>query len=158
MTICLLGVGTEHAMEDGKYVSGIHCLPPSLIDMSEVSAYEFKWWCSLFTLENPFIDSQWTIDTADKMVVWRQEAERIDEDACLIISGHSAPHFEMAPSMSVNLISLVTFCVGLREEEPQIAHPMSFTWGSLMALKRAHGMLNSTRSITWCPHYGTYCN
>ena len=33
--------------------------------------------------------------------------------------------FEMAPS--VNFISLVTSCVRLRDEEPQMAFPMSFT-------------------------------
>ena len=32
------------------------------------------------------------------------------------------------PSWSVNFISLVTSCVGLWKEEPQTAHPMSFTW------------------------------
>ncbi len=41
--------------------------------------------------------------------------------------------FGMAPSLSVNFISLVTSRVGLREEEPQKAHPMSFTWASLIA-------------------------
>ena len=38
--------------------------------------------------------------------------------------------FEMALSVSVNLISLVTYCVGLRGEEPQSALPTSFTWTS----------------------------
>ena len=32
-------------------------------------------------------------------------------------------HFEMTPGVSVNFISLVTSCVGLREEEPQTALP-----------------------------------
>ena len=31
--------------------------------------------------------------------------------------------FEVAPSMSVNFISIVTSCVGLKEEEPQTALP-----------------------------------
>ena len=35
-----------------------------------------------------------------------------------------------APSVSVNFIPLVTCCVGLRDVEPQTAHPMSFTWAS----------------------------
>ncbi len=39
---------------------------------------------------------------------------------------HSFPLFEMAPSVSVDFISLVTSCVGLREEL-QTAFPMSFT-------------------------------
>ena len=39
-------------------------------------------------------------------------------------------YIEMAPSMSVNFISLVTSRDVLREEEPQTAHPMSFTWVS----------------------------
>ena len=47
------------------------------------------------------------------------------------ISGFRVPNktlaTDMAPSVSLKLISLVTFCVGLREE-PQTAHPMSFTW------------------------------
>ena len=43
-----------------------------------------------------------------------------------------ANYFEMA-SESVNFISLVTFCVGLREEEPQTAHPMAYTWASHIA-------------------------
>ena len=41
--------------------------------------------------------------------------------------------FEMAPSVSVNFISLVTSCVELREEEPHAAHPLSFTWASHIA-------------------------
>ena len=35
---------------------------------------------------------------------------------------------EMAPSVSVNFISLATCCVRLREEEPQTAYSVSFTW------------------------------
>ena len=34
------------------------------------------------------------------------------------------------PSWSVNFESLVISCVGLREEEPQTAHLMSFRWAS----------------------------
>ena len=41
--------------------------------------------------------------------------------------------FKMAPSVSVNFISLVTSCVWLQEEEPQTAHPMSCTWASHIA-------------------------
>ena len=38
--------------------------------------------------------------------------------------------FEMAPSVSVNLISVI-FCAGRqKKEEPQTAYPMSFTWAS----------------------------
>ena len=40
---------------------------------------------------------------------------------------------EMAPSMSVNFISLVTSYVRLREEEPQTIFPMSITWVSHIA-------------------------
>ena len=40
----------------------------------------------------------------------------------------------MAPSVSLNFISLLTSCVRLQEEEePQTAFPMSFTWASNMA-------------------------
>ncbi len=39
-------------------------------------------------------------------------------------------NFEMAPSVSWNFISLVTSCVRVREEEPQTAFPVSFTWAS----------------------------
>ena len=49
-------------------------------------------------------------------------------------------HFEMARSVSVNLISLVTSCAGPREEEPQTAHPMSFTWASHIAATVPYGM------------------
>ena len=44
-------------------------------------------------------------------------------------------YFEKAPSVSVNIISLVTSCGGLRKEEPQTAHPMSFTWSSHIAAR-----------------------
>ncbi len=37
---------------------------------------------------------------------------------------------ETVPSVSVNFISLVTSSVGLRQEEPQTAFPMSTTWAS----------------------------
>ena len=46
--------------------------------------------------------------------------------------GFVTVEFGMAPSVSVNLVSLITSCVGLREEEPQTAHPMSFTWAVSM--------------------------
>ena len=40
----------------------------------------------------------------------------------------------MAPSVSVNFISLVTYCVRLQdEEEPQTAYLMSVTWESCRA-------------------------
>ncbi len=39
----------------------------------------------------------------------------------------------------VNFISLVTSCVGLQEEEPQTAHPMSFTWASHIAASMLMG-------------------
>ena len=39
----------------------------------------------------------------------------------------------MAPSVSVNFISPVTSGFGLREEEPQTALTMSFTWASHIA-------------------------
>ena len=40
---------------------------------------------------------------------------------------------EMAHGVSVNFISLVTFCVRLRKEEPQTAFSMSFTRASHIA-------------------------
>ncbi len=50
----------------------------------------------------------------------------------------------MAPSVSVNFISLVTSCVGLQEEEPQTAPPMSFTWVSHIAAS----MLTECKTLT----------
>ena len=49
--------------------------------------------------------------------------------------------FEMAPSMFVNFISLVTSCIGLREEKPQTAFSMgmSFTWASHRAASVVKG-------------------
>ena len=46
--------------------------------------------------------------------------------------------FEMAHG--VNFISLVTSCVGLREEESQTAHPMPFAWASHIATSVHYGM------------------
>ncbi len=42
----------------------------------------------------------------------------------------SINHVEMAPRVSVNLISLGISCFRLWEEEPQTPFPMSFTWAS----------------------------
>ncbi len=63
----------------------------------------------------------------------------IDVDISGITRISRAWYFEMAPSMSVNFISLVTSCVGLREEEPLTAHPMSFTWASHIATSMLTG-------------------
>ena len=42
--------------------------------------------------------------------------------------------------VSVIFISIVTSDVGLQEEEPQTAHPMSFTWASHIAASVHYGM------------------
>ena len=57
---------------------------------------------------------------------------------CLLIftRGLLGGQIEMALSMSVNFISLVSSCVGLREEEPETAHAMSFTQSSLIAVSK----------------------
>ena len=46
---------------------------------------------------------------------------------------HTLNQFEIAPSESVNFISVVTSCAGLWEEAPQTAHLTSFTWASHIA-------------------------
>ena len=42
--------------------------------------------------------------------------------------------------VSVIFISFVTSCLGPQEEEPQTAHPMSFTWASHIAASMYYGM------------------
>ncbi len=66
-------------------------------------------------------------------------------------------HHEMAPSVSVNFISLVTSCVGLWEEEPQTAHPMPFTWASHIAtiLLTGRWTLPSQSIFTWTSYIAT---
>ena len=46
---------------------------------------------------------------------------------------------EMARSVFVNFLSLVTTCVGLQEEDPQTTLPMSFTWGLHIAASMLMG-------------------
>ena len=64
--------------------------------------------------------------------------EYVTLNACFFI------HFEMAPSVSVNFISLVITNVGLQEEEPQTTHPKSFTWVSYIAGSMLYPINQST--------------
>ena len=65
-----------------------------------------------------------------------------------VFSWNMAVLFEMAPTVSVNFISLVTPCVGLREE-PRTAYSMSFTWVSHISASMLMGHWNSTQSIIY---------
>ena len=55
----------------------------------------------------------------------------------------------MAPSVSVNFVSLATSCVGLRVEEPQLALPRVLYMGVSYSRYRAHRTLNCTQSIAY---------
>ena len=84
---------------------------------------------------------------------------RIVTGCCQSPSPHNTvtiSHFKLSntklilkwPSQSVNFISVVTSCTGLWEEEPQTAHPTSFTWASHIAASMLMGRtLRSTQSI-----------
>ena len=58
----------------------------------------------------------------------------------------------MAPSVSVNCISLVTFCIGLRKEEKQTALPHVLYMDLLSSRCGANGMLNTPQSINVHTH------
>ena len=49
-----------------------------------------------------------------------------------------------------HFISLVASCVGLREEEPQTAHPMSFTTASHIAANVLMGHYTLPNQSHWC--------
>ena len=59
-------------------------------------------------------------------------------------------YVEMTPRVSLNFISHVTYCRGLREDDPQTTYPMSITWASYEYSQfRANAMINSTQSVNF---------
>ena len=98
--------------------------------------------------------SSQSIRSRDLILRWHTPERIIEPTLCHFTNPHADVHcsswlaacaacnIAMTPSMSVYFVSLFTSCVGLQEEEPQTACPMSFTWASHIAASMHYGMCN----------------